>query len=358
MRVGYADKVGEFTVGELRALPPGPHDVVVQVGASGICHSDHSVLAGTMPFELPLVLGHELAGTVLEVGSEVTRVRPGDKVIGASKPSCGQCWWCVREYPYLCTEGLKVWNTPRYALDDDRTVGLFCGLGSFAETTVLHELSVVPVHTDLPFEQLAIIGCAVNTGAGAVFNTAGVRPGDQIAVLGLGGVGMSIVQAAAVAGATRIIAVDPVPGIRSLALELGATDVLDSLPGPELVAQVQELTGGRGVDAGFEAVGRVDTITSAYRMTRRAGIVVTVGAPDSSSTLELGGWEAVSSGKKLTGSLAGDANADRQLPNLVRLAETGRLDVGRLVTDRIALDAQQILRSFDVHDGIRTVVIP
>ncbi|MGI5452728.1 zinc-binding dehydrogenase [Streptomyces sp. CA-249302] len=358
MRVGYADAVDAFKVGDLAALPPGPHDVVVEIGASGICHSDHSVLAGQMPFALPLVLGHELAGTVVEAGPEVTRVRVGERVIGATKPSCGHCWWCLRSYPYLCTEGVRLWNTPRYALDGDRAAPLFCGLGSFAEASTLHELSVVPVRTDLPFEQLAIMGCAVATGAGAVFNTAQVRPGDEVAVLGLGGVGLAVVQAAALAGAARIIAIDPVPAKRLLALELGATDALDSAPGEELVERVQELTGGRGADVSFEAVGRIDTITSAYRMARRAGTVVTVGAPDSTSKLDLGGWEVVSSGKRLTGSIAGEIHADRDLPALVRLAETGRLDVGRLITHRIGLTAHDILQSFDNHAGVRTVITP
>ncbi|MFC8512757.1 zinc-binding dehydrogenase [Streptomyces sp. NPDC057257] len=358
MRVGYADAVDAFKVDDLPALPPGPHDVVVEIGASGICHSDHSVLAGEMPFALPLVLGHELAGTVVETGPEVTRVRVGDRVIGATKPACGHCWWCVRGHPYLCSEGVRLWNTPRYALDGDRAVPLFCGLGSFAEASTVHELSVVPVRSDLPFEQLAIMGCAVATGAGAVFNTAKVRPGDEVAVVGLGGVGLAVVQAAALAGAARIVAIDPVPAKRLLALELGATDALDAAPGEELVGRVQELTGGRGVDVSFEAAGRVDTITSAYRMARRAGTVVTVGAPDSASRLDLGGWEAVSSGKRLTGSIAGETHADRDLPTLVRLAETGRLDVGRLVTHRIGLSADDILTSFDDHEGIRTVITP
>lgn len=358
MRVGYADAVDAFLVDDLPELPPGPHDVVVEIGASGICHSDRSVLAGEMPFGLPLVLGHELAGTVVETGPEVTRVRVGDRVIGATKPSCGRCWWCVRSYSYLCSECLPLWDTPRYSLDGGRSAALFCGLGSFAERNTLHELSVVPVRTDLPFEQLAILGCAVNTGAGAVFNTARVKPGDEIGVIGLGGVGMAIVQAAAVAGAARIVAVDPVAAKRSLALELGATDTLDSAPGAELVETVQEMTGGRGVDISFEAVGRIDTITTAYRMARRAGTVVTVGAPDSGSKLDLGGWEAVSSAKKLTGSLAGDALGDRDLPMLVRLAETGRIDLARMVTGRIGLTADAILKAFDDRDGIRTVITP
>ncbi|WP_256790333.1 alcohol dehydrogenase catalytic domain-containing protein [Frankia sp. AvcI1] len=358
MSVGIASAVGTFTTAELETIPPGPHDVVVAVGASGICASDHSVLAGHLPFGLPLVLGHELAGRVVEVGTDVSRVRVGDRVVGASIPACGRCWWCRRHLKYLCAQTPAIWAAPRYRTDGGHAVSAFCGLGSFAETTTVHELSVVPVGTDLPDEQLALIGCGVVTGAGAVFNTARVSPGDEIAVVGAGAVGLAVIQAAAIAGASRIVAIEPVPAKRRLAADLGATDVLDPTTTDDVVGTVRDLTAGRGVDAAFEAAGRVDTTLAAYRMTRAAGTVVAVGAAEATAVLALGAWEHVSSGRNFTSAVYGSADIDVDFPLLVRLAEAGRLNLERLVSTRIGLSAADITAAFADTESVRSVILP
>ncbi|WP_235489848.1 zinc-binding dehydrogenase, partial [Frankia sp. AvcI1] len=237
-------------------------------------------------------------------------------------------------------------------------VSAFCGLGSFAETTTVHELSVVPVGTDLPDEQLALIGCGVVTGAGAVFNTARVSPGDEIAVVGAGAVGLAVIQAAAIAGASRIVAIEPVPAKRRLAADLGATDVLDPTTTDDVVGTVRDLTAGRGVDAAFEAAGRVDTTLAAYRMTRAAGTVVAVGAAEATAVLALGAWEHVSSGRNFTSAVYGSADIDVDFPLLVRLAEAGRLNLERLVSTRIGLSAADITAAFADTESVRSVILP
>jgi len=357
MKVGIAAGPGRLQVADLCPLPPGPHDVVVDVEASGICHSDHDVLSGSLGYALPAVLGHELAGRVVEIGAEVTRVRVGQRVVGASKGACGHCWWCTRDLRHLCANAHALWATPRFVLDDGSAVPAFCGLGSFAERTVVHELSVVAVQTDLPAAQLALVGCGVVTGVGAVFNVAQVAPGDVVAVVGLGGVGMAMVQAAAVAGADRILVADPVEAKRTTALALGATDALVGTL-DEIVAQAVEATDGRGVDTAFDAAGRTETLTAAYRMTRRAGTVVAIGASSATDTLDIGVWEHARSAKVLTSAVYGGANVDRDFPLIVRLAETGRQDLGVLVSQTVSLDVAAVSAAFAADGAIRSVIDP
>ena len=357
MRVGYASAIDEFDVVDLVPRPLGDHDVRVEVGASGICASDHSALVGHLPFALPMALGHELAGRVVEVGSAVTRVVVGDRVIGTSKPSCGQCWWCQRGITYNCDRTSSAWAEPRYDSPEGLGVSSFVGVGSFGDQATVHEIGVIPVSTDLPDEQLALVGCAVITGAGAVFNTAKVAPGEDVAVIGCGGVGMAMVQAAAVSGAGRIIAVDPVGSKREKALTMGATDQIDPTAG-DVVERIRDLTGGRGADVAFEAVGRTETITTAFRAARRAGKVVVAGAADSVAKLDIGCWELAASGKILTSTLAGNANAMRDFPMIVRYAEQGRFDLGQFVSRTISLDAVAIRAAFDDKESVRVVIKP
>lgn len=357
MRIGLARDIDDFSIVDVDLPRLGAKDVRVEVGASGICASDHSALVGHLPFPLPLALGHELAGTVVEIGVGVDRVRIGDRVIGTSKPSCGVCWWCRRDMPYICERTPQHWTTPRYELSKDVTAAAFCGVGSFAEIATLHENSVVPIETDLPDTQLALIGCGVITGAGAVFNTARVRPGDEVAVVGCGGVGMAMIQAAVIAGAVRVVAVDPIAAKRESALALGATDVIDPAS-TDAIDAVKTLTHGRGVDVSLEAVGSAKTITAAFQMARRGGTVVAAGASDPVETLGITCWDMVSSGKKFSGTLAGDAVADRDFPLLVRHAEAGRFNLSAFVSKTITLDAAAIIYAFDDSESVRTVVQP
>ena len=260
--------------------PLGPQEVRVRIDASGVCHSDLSIATGLVPMPAPVILGHEGAGTVLEVGDRVTRVRVGDRVISSFIPACGECWYCVRDQSNFCERLLDVAMARHSRRTEGTKVFSMSGLGTFADEMISHEWSLVAVETDLPAEQLALIGCGVMTGIGAVLNTADVRAGSTVAVIGLGGVGQSVVQGARLAGAARVIAIDPVPMKRRTAAELGASDLVDPADG-DVAEQVRALTGGRGADYAFEVVGRPETMVQARDLTRNGGTVVVVGMPAS-----------------------------------------------------------------------------
>jgi S-(hydroxymethyl)glutathione dehydrogenase/alcohol dehydrogenase len=217
MRAAVAYEVSKpLVVEDVTPMPMGPRDVLVRLAASGICHTDLSVVDGATPVALPLVLGHEGCGVVEEVGGEVRRVRPGDRVLASVSPACGSCWWCVNSMSNHCEMGPAVMSAPRWTLKTKQAATSLCGCGTFAEAMVVHEASVVAVETDLADEELALLGCGVTTGLGAALNTAGVVAGSSVAVIGCGGVGQSVVQGARIAGAATIVAVDP-PGGESRA---------------------------------------------------------------------------------------------------------------------------------------------
>jgi len=339
------------------ALPPGPHDVVVQIGASGVCHTDLAVLNGGIPMPLPLVLGHEGAGTVIEVGSAVTSVRVGDRVIGSVGAVCGRCWYCVRGKTHLCESTMRMLSTARIGMADGTGVPAFCGLGTFAETMTSDETCVVRVDTDLPDEQLALIGCAVTTGLGAVFNTAAVAPGSSVAVVGCGGVGQAVVQGARIAGAARIIAIDPAAHKREMAGRFGASEAIDPTA-VDAVEEVRRLTGGRGADYTFEVVGRPETMVQAYEMTVRGGTIAMVGMPHYDDAVTFPAASLVADDKRICGSLYGGTQSARDLPLIVDLAETGRLDLAGMVTRTLRLpDVNDAVRAMEAGEEIRSVVL-
>src|SRR5881397_240994 len=240
-----------LAVEDVTPLDPGPDDVIVRITASGVCHSDLSVINGTLPAG-KVVLGHEGTGVVEKVGADVTRLAVGDRVIGSFIPACGVCWYCLHGQSNLCAETYSVMFMPRVRRANGEELQAMTGLGTFAEMMTVSHHSVVKVESDLPDEQLALIGCGVTTGVGAALNTAAVAPGSTVAVFGCGGVGQSVVQGARIAGAARIVAVDPVELKRTSALRLGATDALDPTEG-DAVEQIRSLTGGHGVDYAFDA---------------------------------------------------------------------------------------------------------
>ncbi|TML41712.1 MAG: Zn-dependent alcohol dehydrogenase [Actinobacteria bacterium] len=346
-----------LTVEDVELIPPGPRDVVVQVAASGVCHSDLSIARGYVPFPPPTILGHEGTGTVLEVGPEVSRVAVGDHVIASFVPACGTCWFCLRDQSNLCESSLGFGATPRVRRKDGTQAPCMTGLGTFAEAMTVDEASVVKVQTDLPPEQLALIGCGVTTGVGAALNTARVQPGSTVAVIGCGGVGQSVIQGARIAGAARIIAVDPVELKRKTAEQLGATDLVDPNAG-DPVAQVQALTGGRGADYAFEVIGLPETVQQAYAMARRGGTAVVVGMPRMDTTVTLPGFSLFYDEKKVLGCVYGSAQVRRDFPRLISLAENGRLDLGAMVSRRIKLDeVNDAFRAMDAGEVIRSVII-
>ena len=311
--------------------PPGPRDVVVRVAASGVCHSDLSIVHGYVPLPPPCVLGHEGAGIVESVGADVRKVQPGDRVIASFVPACGQCWYCMHEKTNLCENMFAASMTPRVTLADGRIASCMTGLGTFAEAMTIDETSVVKVDTDLPDEQLALIGC--------------------------GGVGNAVIQGARIAGAARIFAVDPVEMKRKTAEQLGATDLVDPADG-DPIAQVQALTGGRGTDYAFEVIGLPETIVQAYNTARRGGTVVVVGMPRMDAQVTLPGWQLFSDEKRLLGCVYGSAQVQRDFPRFIGLVETGRLDLGTMVSRRIALDeVNDAFRAMEAGEVIRSVIV-
>jgi S-(hydroxymethyl)glutathione dehydrogenase/alcohol dehydrogenase len=334
----------------------GPQDVLVRLDASGICHTDLTVIRGLSNLPLPIVPGHEGCGVVEAAGEEVRRARVGDRVLASVSPACGSCWWCLNGMSNHCELGPTVQTTKRFHLPDGQQAGAVCGCGTFAEAMVVHEASVVPVQTDLADEQLALLGCGVTTGLGAVFNTADVRPGSSVAVIGCGGVGQSVVQGARIAGAATIVAVDPAANRRDASLALGATHALDPAA-TDPVEQVRALTQGRGADYTFEAVGRPELIVQAFDMARAAGTVTVVGMPSKDDVITLPALRAVFSGKRLAGSKVGGAQILRDFPRYVRLAESGRLALGSLISRRISLDeVNDGIELLERAEGVRTVI--
>ena len=345
-------------VEELPVPAVGPRDVLVRISASGICHTDLHVIEGRTALPLPIVPGHEACGVVEAVGPEVRRVRVGDRVLSSVTPACGTCWWCVNGMSNHCELNPAVKAAPRYELADGRWAAAVCGCGTFAEAMVVHEASVVAVETDLVDDQLALLGCGVTTGLGAALNTAGVTPGSSVAVIGCGGVGQSVIQGARIAGAATIVAVDPVAGRREASVVAGATHTLDPADG-DPVARVRDLTSGRGADFTFEVVGRSELMVQAFDMARKEGTVTFVGMPAMGETFTLPAIPAVFTGKRIAGSVVGGSQILRDFPRFIRLAESGRLDLASMVSERITLaEINDGVARLTQAEGVRTVVVP
>ena len=346
-----------LVIEDLSAPDLGPRDVRVQIDASGVCHSDITVATGGVPMPPPVILGHEGAGTVLEIGAEVTRVKVGDRVIASFVPSCGNCFYCLRDQANLCEHGIDLMFAPRGLRADGTNVFGMTGLGTFSDEMTTEESMLVKVETDLPAEQLALIGCGVTTGVGAALNTAKVTPGATVAVIGCGGVGQSVIQGARIAGASRIFAIDPVELKRKTAESLGATDLIDPADG-DAVEQVKALTAGRGADYAFEVIGLPETILQAYNTARRGGTVVIVGMSRMDAQVTFPAMALFYDEKKTLGSMYGSAQVRRDFPRFVSLIETGRLDVNAMVSRRIKLDeVNDAFRAMQAGEVIRSVIV-
>jgi S-(hydroxymethyl)glutathione dehydrogenase/alcohol dehydrogenase len=344
-------------VEEIELEAPGPRDVRVRIAASGVCHSDLSVQNGSIPFMFPTVLGHEGAGVVEEVGAAVTRVAPGDHVVLTWMPPCRACFWCLAGQPMLCERGLAESLGGAYG-----TVGgvpLVRGLGTatFAEQTLVPEGEVIPIDPAVPLDLAALVGCALSTGVGAVWRTARVAPGSTVAVVGCGGVGLSVIQGARLAGASAIVAVDTVASKLKTAEAMGATAVVDASAG-DPVAAVRDLTNGRGADYGFEVVGRAGTIRDTFAMTRRGGTTVLVGAGSPAEQVSFNAMELFVDAKALIGCVYGSTDPDRDFPALVDLVRTGAIDAAGMVTRRIGLDeVNDAFRAMEAGEVARSVIV-
>ncbi|MFI2415538.1 Zn-dependent alcohol dehydrogenase [Streptomyces sp. NPDC018947] len=316
---------------------PGPGQVRVRLAAAGVCHSDLSLSNGTMRVPLPAVLGHEGAGTVLAVGEGVTHVAPGDGVVLNWAPSCGSCHPCSLGEVWLCADALTGAANTHARRADDGT-GLHPGLNvaAFAEETVVPASCVLPCPDGIPLTDAALLGCAVLTGYGAVHHAAQVREGETVAVFGAGGVGLATLQAARIAGASKIVAVDVSPEKEELARAAGATDYL--VASDTTAREIRALTGKQGVDVAVECVGRAVTIRTAWDSTRRGGRTTVVGIGGKDQQVTFNALEIFHWGRTLTGCVYGNADPARDLPVLAEHVRTGRLDLAALVTERIPLD--------------------
>jgi S-(hydroxymethyl)glutathione dehydrogenase/alcohol dehydrogenase len=333
---------------DVTLTPVGAHDVRVRVRASGVCHSDLSAMSGALPALAPGVLGHEGAGEVVEVGSAVTGVRPGDRAVIAFVAPCGRCGTCTGGQPYLCiTHTMAAFAHPRFLVGDTPAFG-FAGSGTFAQEMVVPADAVITVEDDVPYEVAALLACGVLTGVGAVLNTAGVRPGASAVVIGAGGVGVAVVQGLRIAGAATIVAVDPVEAKHDAALSFGATHATT----PEGLAELsQELTGGQGFDYAFDVVGAGTTIRAAYDNARRGGTAVVVGAGRGDDQVTFTPQELFVTERKLLPSFYGGGDIRREVPRLLGLWRAGRLQLEEMISNRLPLrDVNEALDA--IRDGV------
>lgn len=334
---------------ELELDAPKAGEVKVKIAASGVCHSDLSIQNGTLPLAPPIVLGHEGAGVVVEVGDGVTSFKEGDHVVTTWVGQCGTCYTCMRGEPSLCevTALVQATNalldgTPRFS-EGGSPVGQMSACGTFTEYTVVPSIACVKVPEDIPLDRAALLGCGVLTGCGAALNTAGVKPGDTVAVIGCGGVGLNVIQGARIAGAAHIIAVDMVASKLELARTFGATHTVDASEGDPVEA-VKALTGSgpmgpRGVDIAFEVVGSTALLQQALGMARRGGRVVFVGVSRMDDMMTWSPFmDLFAFDKKISGSFYGHSNIHRDIARYVDLYREGKLLLDELVSATITLD--------------------
>jgi Zn-dependent alcohol dehydrogenase len=361
MRAALLEEAGRVlaVVDDVDVAIPGPGQVRVRVAHCGLCHSDLTVM-GVGGF-LPVVLGHEAAGVVEEVGTGVTTLVPGDKVLLAPLAPCGRCYWCVRGEESICESAMiglaGVFPDGTTPLSrGGATVYRGLGVGGFGEYVVTSEAGAVKIGAEVPLDVAAVIGCAVQTGVGAVLNTAAVEEGATVLVMGLGGVGISVVQGARLAGAARIVVSDPVAERREAAARFGATDAIDPTSS-DVAAACQEPTAGIGVDYAFDAAGSPALLGVGLAATRRGGTTVGVGVGAGAQDLTISAAGHVMGEKKLLGCVFGSGNPHREVPRLLSLWEQGRLDLEGMISFRRPLD--EINEGFEdmkAGKGIRTVL--
>jgi len=363
MRAAILQTPGEpFVIADdVEIEEPRAGEVRVRVSHCGVCHSDLSMVNGSFPGLTPVILGHEAAGTVDAVGPGVQALAPGDKVVLTPTPSCGECYWCVRDEHSLCANSSAIVlsafpdGSTRLSRRGE-TVYRGVGVGAFAEFVITQVSGAVRVPDDTPLDVACVIGCAMQTGVGAVLNTAAVAPGDTVLVAGLGGIGLAAVQGARIAGATTIIASDPVAERRDHARRLGATDVIDPTS-EDLVAAVMART-GVGVDHAFECAGRASLISTLLDACRGGGTTTCVGAPALDEAIVIDpAVMFTASGKRLLGCLLGSVNSRREIPRLLDLWRRGLLDLESMITHRGTLeDIDTAFADLAAGRGIRTVL--
>ena len=330
-------------VEEITVDAPKRGEVTVKMAACGVCHSDLSAVNGTIPLPPPLVLGHEAAGEIIEVGEGVSGLAVGDHVVSNFIYMCGICRFCAGGRPVLCVEQGKALltpleGTPRTHDAGGKPLNIFSGCGVMAEYATVSMENVVKIDKAIPLDRAALVGCAVTTGVGAVFNTARVEAGSSVVVFGCGGVGLNAIQGAAIAGAQIIIAVDTAESKLAFAKAFGATDTLLAKPGEDPVRALKKLTGG-GPDYAFECVGNGELTATAYRAIRRGGKAVVVGVARGSDMVSFKQPSMVFEEKTLQGSLFGSCVPSIDFPRMLGLYMAGRLKLDELITKRYSIDA-------------------
>lgn len=329
---------------DVEVQAPRAGEVKVRMGASGVCHSDLSIQNGTMASPFPVVCGHEGSAIVEEVGEGVTVVKPGDHVVLSWVPECGECFFCMRGQGSLCERATMallaggMLDGSKRMSSRGQELSQMAALGSFSESSVVPQTSVVKIDDDVDLKVAALIGCGVLTGTGAALNTARIAKGDTVAVVGCGGVGLNVIQGAVIAGAERVIAVDVVPGKLELAKTFGATEAVNAGEG-DPVGQVQALTQGRGADVSFEVIGLEQTIQQTIDMARRGGQAILVGVPRAEVAVNVPAFFGIVFNEKtIKGSWYGSSNVQQDVPKLVGLYKSGKLKLDELISRTVSLD--------------------
>lgn len=355
MRAAILHRTGDeaLDVVEVESVSFGAGRVRVKMHRAGLCHSDLSAMNGVLNHPAPFVPGHEGAGEVMAVGEGVTHVKPGDRVIVCWMPPCDRCHACTSGDGHLCRSGYGNLANPNFQHGGKVLPGML-GAGTFAEETVIAAYAAIPIPDDVPYDIAALVGCGVTTGIGAALNTARVRPGSSVVVIGLGGVGVSVLQGAKVAGAAQIIAVDPTASRREMALRFGATEAV----APDELAEVtRRVTDGSGFDYAFEAVGKAVTLRSAYDATRLGGTVCLVGAGSRTDQTGLSMAELVLNEKKLLPSFYGGDDIRRTYATVFDLWRAGRIDLESMITHHVPLTGiNEAIRQMHTGEALRTVI--
>ncbi len=344
-------------VEEVQVSKPAAREVLVRTAAVGVCHSDLHFFNGTYPGALPMVLGHEAAGIVEQVGADVQYVKPGDHVISCLSVFCGHCEHCLTGRMNLCQEPetkRKASEEPRIS-HDGTALEPFANLGAFAEQMLVHEHALAKIAEDMPLDRAALIGCGVTTGIGAVIHTAKVQPGETVAVIGCGGIGLSCINGAAIAGAGRIIAVDTLPAKLALAQKFGATDLVNAKD-ENVVGKVMELTSG-GVHHAFEAIGLKAAAEQAFQMLRHGGMATIIGMIPPGEMIAMHGVDFLFE-KKIQGSFMGSNRFRVDMPRFVEFYMRGKLHLDEMVSSRIQLaEVNDALAALETGEGARSVIL-
>lgn len=351
---------GELAIEDITVDKPAANEVLIQTVNAGLCHSDLHFMDGSWDrLPLPAVMGHESAGIVQAVGADVDYVSAGDHVITCLSIFCGQCDFCLTGRPNLC-QNTAATARPKGAAArltrGDDNVGQFARLGGFAEEMLVHEHAVVKIREDMPLDKAALIGCGVTTGVGAVFKTAKIEPGSTVCVVGAGGIGLSAIQGARIAGAGRVIAVDVSDAKLETAQVCGATDVINATKVDDVVGEVREMTAG-GVDYAFEAIGRKDTVEQVWKMSKMGGTSVVIGMMPFGQKIEITGYEIFMMEKTLKGSMMGSNSFRVDMPRYCDMYLDGRLRLDEMVSHHLSLE--EINAGYDLMkkgEGARAVI--